>query len=66
MWKFTFKILEEILMEEKFREIIENVKSLSRKKKRDGFRCCANQLLNVAIYLENELQGLELKKKESA
>ena len=51
-------------MEDAFKEIIENVKSKSRKLRRDGRRCCANQLMHVATYLENELDDLKLVKEE--
>lgn len=52
-------------MEKKFQEIVDDVKARSRKLRRDGRRCCANQVLCMATYLENELSQLRLARKES-
>ena len=51
-------------METKFQGIIDNVKAKARRLRRDGRRCCANQVLQVASYLKKELCELELAKKE--
>ena len=52
-------------MGKQFTEIIENIKNKSLKLRRDGQSCCANQVLHVATYLENELKGLQLAKEKS-
>ena len=54
-------------MEPAVREIIENVKNKSLKLRRDGRRCCANQVSSVARYLEKTLtykEGFFLKEQE--
>ena len=46
---------------------LELVKARNRKLRRNGRRCCANQLLHVAAELETEFASLELAaKKERA
>lgn len=47
-------------MEQKFREIIDNVKQKSRTLRLQGRRCCANNVLHVATYLENELKEVAI------
>ena len=54
----------ELSMEQKFQELIDDVKARSRTLRRNGRDCCANQLLSTATYLEGELEKLELKKKK--
>jgi len=54
-------------MEPAFKEVVENVKRKSIKLRREGRRCCANQVLHVATYLENTLthkEGFFLKEDE--
>lgn len=53
-----------MVMDKTFQTIIENVKARSRKLRQDGRRCCANQVLNVATYLENEFADLKAVKVE--
>ena len=50
-------------MDERFTRILGLVKQRSRKLRRNGRRCCANQVLEVATELESEFAVLELVKK---
>ena len=51
-------------MDERFRRVLGFVKMRSRELRRNGRRCCANQVLSVATELESEFDVLELAKKE--
>lgn len=51
-------------LDDRFRRILDVVKDRARELRRNGRRCCANQVSHVAAELESEFAVLELAKKE--